>query len=172
MRGRSYLRNGLSGWNGLSGLACPICLFGLSGSFSLSCRPDRRDRPRMKLSRFEDLDCWKEARQLTRQVYEVIDQNPRWQKDLRLRGQLQSAAGSVMANIAEGFVRHSDKEFVQFLFVAMSSAAEVQSHLYVAVDQGYLSKETFESIYEQAGKTSRMISGLIKYLRRKTKQTK
>lgn len=126
----------------------------------------------MKLSRFEDLDCWKEARQLTRQVYEAIDQNPRWQKDLRLCGQLQSSAGSVMANIAEGFVRHSDKEFVQFLFVAMSSAAEVQSHLYVAVDQGYLSKETFESIYEQAGKTSRMISGLIKYLRRKTKQTK
>ena len=126
----------------------------------------------MKLSRFEDLDCWKEARQLTRQVYEAIDQNPRWQKDLRLCGQLQSAAGSVMANIAEGFVRHSDKEFVQFLFVAMSSAAEVQSHLYVAVDQGYLSKETFESIYEQAGKTSRMISGLITYLRRKTKQTK
>jgi len=126
----------------------------------------------MKLSRFEDLDCWKEARQLTRQVYEAIDQNPRWQKDLRLRGQLQSAAGSVMANIAEGFVRHSDKEFVQFLFVAMSSAAEVQSHLYVAVDQGYLSKETFESIYDQAGKTSRIISGLLKYLRRKTKQTR
>ena len=126
----------------------------------------------MKLSRFEDLDCWKEARQLTRQVYEAIHQNPRWQKDLRLCGQLQSAAGSVIANIAEGFVRHSDKEFVQFLFIAMSSAAEVQSHLYVGVDQGFLSKETFESIYEQAGKTSRIISGLIKYLRRKTKQTK
>jgi four helix bundle protein len=106
----------------------------------------------MKLTRFEDLDCWKEARQLTRQVYEAIEQNPRWQKDLRLCGQIQSAAGSIMANIAEGFVRHSDKEFVQFLFIAMSSAAEVQSHLYVAVDRGYLSKENFESIYEQAGK--------------------
>lgn len=75
----------------------------------------------------------------------------------------------MMANIAEGFVRHSDKEFVQYLFIAMSSAAEVQSHLYVAVDQGYLSKETFDSIYAQAGKTSRIISGLIKYLRKKTK---
>lgn len=126
----------------------------------------------MKLSRFEDLDCWKEARQLTRQVYEAIEQDSRWQKELRLCGQIQSAAGSVMANIAEGFVRHSDKEFVQFLFVAMSSAAEVQSHLYVAVDQGYLSKETFESIYEQAGKTSKIISGLIRYLRKKTRQTK
>ena len=135
-------------------------------------RPDRLERPIMKLSRFEDLDCWKEARQLTRQVYEAIGQNPGWLKDSRLCGQIQGAACSVMANIAEGFVRHSDREFAQFLFIAMSSAAEVQSHLYVAVDRGYLSKETFESIYEQAGKTSRIISGLIKYLRRKTRRTK
>ena len=126
----------------------------------------------MKLSRFEDLDCWKEARQLTRQVYDEIGRNQSWQKDLRLCGQIQGAAVSVMANIAEGFVRHSDKEFVQFLFVAMASAAEIQSHLYVAVDQGYLLQETFDSIYAQAGKTSRIISGLIKYLRRKTKQAK
>jgi four helix bundle protein len=91
---------------------------------------------------------------------------------VRLCGQAQGTACSVMANIAEGFVRHSDKEFAQFLFVAMSSAAEVQSHLYIAVDQGFLSKETFESIYAQAGKTSRIISGLITYLRRKTNPAK
>ena len=126
----------------------------------------------MKLSRFEDLDCWKEARQLTRQIYEAIGLSPAWQKDLRLCGQIQGAAVSVMANIAEGFVRHSDKEFVQFLFVAMASAAEVQSHLYVAVDQGYLSEEVFDSIYAQAGKTSRILSGLIKYLRTQAKQTR
>jgi len=124
----------------------------------------------MKLTRFEDLDCWKEARQLTRQVYEAVHQNPKWQMDVRLCSQIQSAAGSVMANIAEGFVRRSNKEFMQFLFIAMSSAAEVQSHLYIAVDQGYVSKETFESIYKQGDKTARIISGLIKYLR--TKQTK
>ncbi|MBA5867384.1 MAG: four helix bundle protein [Nitrospira sp. CR1.3] len=127
----------------------------------------------MKLIRFEELDCWKEARQLTRQVYEAVHQNSAWQRDVRLCSQIQSAAGSVMANIAEGFVRRSNKEFVQFLFVAMSSSAEVRSHLYIAVDQGYLSKETFESIYEQANKTGRIISGLITYLRTKqTKQTK
>lgn len=124
----------------------------------------------MKLTRFEDLDCWKEARQLTRQVYEAVQQNSTWQKDVRLCSQIQSAAGSVMANIAEGFVRRSNKEFVQFLFIAMSSPAEVRSHLYIAMDQGYLSKDTFESIYAQADKTGRIISGLIKYLR--TKQTK
>ena len=75
-----------------------------------------------------------------------------------------------MANIAEGFVRRSSKEFTQFLFIAMSSAAEVQSHMYIAVDQSYVSKDTFESIYEQANKTARITSGLIKYLR--TKQTR
>jgi four helix bundle protein len=123
----------------------------------------------MKLTRFEDLDCWKEARQLTRQVYETIKQNSAWKRDARLCGQTQGAAGSVMANIAEGFVRRSNKEFMQFLFIAMSSTAEVQSHLYIAVDQGYLSKEAFESIYAQADRTGRIISGLIKYLR--TKQT-
>jgi four helix bundle protein len=126
----------------------------------------------MKLTRFEDLECWKEARQLTRLVYEAIRQGSQWQKDLRLCGQIQGASVSVMANIAEGFVRHSDKEFVQFLFVAMASAAEVQSHLYVAVDQGYLAPEKFDSMYVQAEKTGRIISGLIKYLRRTTKSTK
>jgi four helix bundle protein len=124
----------------------------------------------MKLTRFEDLDCWKEARQLTRQVYEAVHQNQNWQKDVRLCSQIQSAAGSVMANIAEGFVRRSSKEFMQYLFIAMSSSAEVQSHLYIAMDQGYLSKDAFESIYGQADKTAKIISGLIKYLR--TKQTK
>jgi four helix bundle protein len=126
----------------------------------------------MKLSRFEDLDCWKEGRQLTRQIYEAIGRNQTWQMDRRLCGQIQGAAVSVMANIAEGFVRHSDKEFAQFLFIAMSSAAETQSHAYVALDQKYLSQESFDAIYAQAGKTSRIISGLIKYLRSKTRQTR
>jgi four helix bundle protein len=126
----------------------------------------------MKLTRFEDLDCWKEARKLTRLVYEAIGRNPVWQRDVRLCGQLQAASVSVMSNIAEGLIRHSDKEFVQFLFIAMSSAAEVQSHLYVANDQKYISQESFSEIYAQAEKTSKIISGLITYLRTKTKQTR
>jgi len=76
-----------------------------------------------------------------------------------------------MATIAEGFVRHSDKEFVQFVCVSLASAAEVQRHLYVGVDQGHLSQKTCDSLYAQAEKPSRIISGLIKYLRRKTRQT-
>lgn len=70
-----------------------------------------------------------------------------------------------MANIAEGLIRRSDKEFVQFLFIAMSSAAEVQSHLYIALDRKYIDQETFDEIYRQADKTAAIISGLIRYLR-------
>jgi len=77
-----------------------------------------------------------------------------------------------MSNIAEGLVRRSDKEFVQFLFVAMSSAAEVQSHLYVAIDPKYISQESFDEIYVQAEKAGKIISGLIKYLRTMPKQTR
>lgn len=124
----------------------------------------------MKISRFEDLECWQESRRLTQMVYDAVNQSPAWKRDLRLCGQAQDASASVMANIAEGFARRSNKEFVQFLFIAISSAAELQSHLYIAVDQSYVSKEVFNSLYEQAAKTSRIISGLIKYLR--TKQTR
>ena len=126
----------------------------------------------MKISRFEDLDCWQEARKLVRTVYEVTN-NGIFKRDLRLCGQIQAAATSAMANIAEGFVRRSSREFIQFLFIAMSSAAEVQSHLYVALDQRYLDQNQFNQIYEQANKTARIISGLITYLRTKpTKQTR
>ena len=75
-----------------------------------------------------------------------------------------------MANIAEGFARRSNKEFIQFLFIAISSAAEVQSRLYIACDQKYVPMEVFDSLYKQTDKTSRIISGLITYLR--TKQSK
>ena len=125
----------------------------------------------MKITRFEDLECWQEARKLVSAVYGAT-MNGNFKKDLRLSGQIQAAATSVMANIAEGFVRRSDKEFSQFLFIAMSSAAEVQSHLYVALDQEYVDKRRFDEIYEQAKKAGMLISGLIKYLRsRSTKQT-
>jgi four helix bundle protein len=127
----------------------------------------------MRIARFEDLECWREARELTRQVYEAVGKNNGWRQDFRLREQIQSASGSVMANIAEGFARRSNREFIQFLFVSMASAAEVQSHLYIAADQGYLPKASFDSIYGQAEKTSRIISGLITYLRsHQTKRTK
>jgi len=126
----------------------------------------------MKINRFE---CWQEPRKLVKIVYEVT-KDDEFKKDLRLSGQIQSASASIMANIAEGFVRRSHKEFSQFLFIAMSSAAEVQSHLYIALDQGYIDQKQFDAIYDQANKTAKIISGLIKYLSAKqtrpTKKTK
>jgi len=118
----------------------------------------------MRISKFEDLDCWQEARLLVRKIYDATrDGNVK--KDLRFVGQIQAAATSAMANIAEGFTRRSDKEFIQFLYISMASTAEVQSHLYVALDQAYIAKDQFDDIYQQANKTGKMISNLIKYLR-------
>lgn len=111
----------------------------------------------MKISRFEDLDCWKEARVLVQKVYDATENN-RFGKDVRLAKQIQSEATSSMANIAEGLIRRSDKEFIQFLFIAMSSTAEVRSHLYIALDRQYIARESFDDIYEQANKTGRLIS--------------
>jgi four helix bundle protein len=119
----------------------------------------------MKLTHFEDLDCWKEARKLVNMVYEAIRESKPFQSDYRLKDQSIGAAISVMGNIPEGFVRRSNKEFIQFLFISVSSAAELQSHMYVAMDQHYVTKETFDNIYQQAGKTGKMISGLITYLK-------
>jgi len=119
----------------------------------------------MKLTRFEDLDCWQEARKLVNMVYEAIRESKAFQNDYRLKDQSIGAAISVMGNIPEGFVRRSNKEFIQFLFVSVSSAAELQSHMYVAMDQHYILEETFRNIYHQAAKTGKIISGLITYLR-------
>ena len=126
----------------------------------------------MKITRFEDIQAWQEARKLVKKVYDAIKESKEFQRDLRLVSQIQGAAVSAMANIAEGFSRRSNKEFIQFLFISKSSAAEVQSHLYVALDQGYMAKEKFEEIYAQADLVSKMISGFIKYLTSELKQLK
>ena len=118
----------------------------------------------MKIKRFEELQCWQEARVLVNMVYESIRNSSNFQKDFRLNGQITSAAISSMSNIAEGFSRRSNKEFIQFLFVSKGSATEVQSEAYVALDQKYIDQENFEKIYNQAEKVSKLDSGLITYL--------
>src|SRR4030043_910240 len=103
----------------------------------------------MKIERFEDLECWKEARILVNMVCDAIHSNGRFERDYGLRGQVTDAAVSSMSNIAEGFSRHSNKEFAQFLFISKGSVSEVQSILYVALDQAYMNKEIFNKIYSQ-----------------------
>ena len=126
----------------------------------------------MKITRFEDIDAWQEARKLVKMVYGVINKSSKFRKDFRLVNQVQDAAVSAMSNIAEGFARRSNREFIQFLFISKSSAAEVQSELYVALDQEYINHDDFERIYKQAEVVSRMDSGFIKYLYSQLKQPK
>jgi four helix bundle protein len=118
----------------------------------------------MKIIRFEDIQAWQEARKLVKMVYNLINKSQKFTKDLRLASQIQAAAVSSMSNIAEGFSRKSHKEFIQFLFISKSSAAEVQSQLYVALDQGYITQSDFDLVYEQAEIVSKMVSSFISYL--------
>ena len=126
----------------------------------------------MKIRRFEDLHCWQEARRLVNLVYESIKESKDFQKDFRLSGQITGAAISSMSNIAEGFSRRSNNEFVQYLFISKSSATEVQSEVYVALDQEYITEQAFHHIYEQAEKVSKLDSGLITYLLRNQEKSK
>lgn len=126
----------------------------------------------MAIKRFEDIRAWQEARTLTKQVYNLCKVSPGLRRDRRLRDQVQSAAVSVMSNIAEGFSRRSDKEFTQFLFVAKGSAAEVQSLLYVAMDQEYLTHKDFSVLYEKTDEVARILSGFITSLLRRSTRTR
>ena len=118
-----------------------------------------------KIERFEDIVAWQKARELVREVYRVSSDG-RFAKDYGLRDQLRRAAVSVMLNIAEGFARKTNKEFIQFLVIAHGSAAEVQSAIYVALDQEYIRQEQFESLYKRADETSKLIMGFSSYLRK------
>ena len=113
--------------------------------------------------RFEDIQAWQKAREVTSDIYRVT-KSPEFARDFGLRDQIRRSSISIMANVAEGFERRSDKDFANFLNIARSSAAEVQSHLYVALDQEYIDRERFEATYDKLEETSRMIFGLVRHL--------
>jgi four helix bundle protein len=117
----------------------------------------------MKIERFEDIEAWQLARELTRKVYELT-KKPRFARDFGLKGQIQDAAGSSMHNIAEGFDSETNLEFVRFLRYAKRSCTEVQSELYAALDQQYITKAEFQNVYNFTGRTRAAIRGFIKYL--------
>ncbi|MDD5020280.1 MAG: four helix bundle protein [Candidatus Omnitrophica bacterium] len=118
----------------------------------------------MKIIRFEELKCWQETKILVRLVYQAIQKSAKIKSDFGLRDRLTRAAVFVMSNIAEGFSRQTNKEFVQFLPISKSSAPEIQSLLYVAHDLGYIEKQIFQETYDVADKVSQLNSGFIKYL--------
>ena len=116
-----------------------------------------------KIESFEDIVAWQKARALTKGVY-AMAKAAEFRKDFGLRDQIQRAAVSAMSNIAEGFERGGDREFIQFLSHSKASCGEVRSDLYVALDQGYISPLTFEELYNQSVEVSRLVSGFMSYL--------
>ncbi|MCB8982423.1 MAG: four helix bundle protein [Ardenticatenaceae bacterium] len=110
-------------------------------------------------TRFEEIRAWQEARALTRQMY-VLSDSGKFRHDFGLRDQIRRAAVSAMTNIAEGYDCESPKEFARFLEIARRSAVEVQSLLYVALDAGYVTQETFQTHIKQAQSVQKLIGGL------------
>jgi four helix bundle protein len=113
---------------------------------------------------FEEMEMWKRARELVKFIYRIT-KNDGFCKDFSLTDQIRRAAVSVMSNIAEGFERGSNTEFIQFLYIAKGSAGEVRTQLYAALDQTYISGEEFKAGKELCVDISGQISGLIQYLK-------
>jgi len=116
------------------------------------------------ITRFEDIEAWKKGRELAKGIYTVTAKGE-FTRDYGLKDQIRRAVVSVISNIAEGFSRQTDKEFVQFLHIAKGSTSEVQSQLYIAADLGYVSQEEFTNMYDQADEVAKLISGFIRYLK-------
>lgn len=116
-----------------------------------------------KVERFEDLICWQKSRQLVNLVYKVSDKG-KFKTDFDLRSQFRRAAVSSMNNIAEGFSRYSQKEFIRFLDIYSSSSGEVKSMLYLLEDLEYASSEELEKLHLSIDETKKLTLALLKYL--------
>ena len=119
----------------------------------------------MKFNSFEDLQVWKDSRILVKSIYQLTSDG-KFSKDFGLREQIQRASVSIMNNIAEGFERNNNKEYIKFLGYSKGSAGEVRSMLYVATDLGYISQDSFNVHYQMAINIITQISNFIKYLKK------
>ena len=115
-------------------------------------------------SRFEDLPIWQDARALAKDIYRITSTD-QFSKDYRFCGQIRAAIGSVMDNIAEGFERENNKEFIQFLYFAKGSCGEVRSQLHRAKDVEFISDEVYREYIERAINLNTSIYNFIKYLK-------
>ncbi len=112
---------------------------------------------------FEEIISWQKSRIFNKRIYEITE-NIGFKKDFDLVRQIRRASISISSNIAEGFERNTDKEFIYFLYIAKASAGEVRSQLYLALDLNYMSKKEFDELYLDVSDISKLISGFIKYL--------
>jgi four helix bundle protein len=115
------------------------------------------------IERFEDIEAWKRARQMTHKIY-AASREGAFSRDFGLRDQMRRASVSSMSNIAEGFERDGTQEFIHFLAMAKGSSGEVRSQLYVALDEGYITQQQFDELYKDAEAVSRMSARFIEYL--------
>jgi four helix bundle protein len=118
----------------------------------------------MKIERFEDMEIWKEARELCRYVFDLTSKDL-FSRDFKLRDQIRASSGSIMDNIAEGFERGGNKEFMQFLYISKGSCGETRSQSYRAFDQEYISQQQLDELITRTLTQSSKIANLIKYLK-------
>ena len=119
----------------------------------------------MKATMFEDLGIWQDARKLCKEIFLITEKDP-FSRDFKLRDQIRTSSGSVMDNIAEGFERNGNKEFIQFLSIAKGSCGECRSQSYRAFDYGYINQKILNELIHKTITLSKQISGFISYLKR------
>lgn len=117
-----------------------------------------------KFKSLEQINSWQKSRLFNKQIYEITNSGSEFKKDFDLVRQIRRASISISSNIAEGFERNTDKEFIYFLYIAKASAAEVRSQLYLAFDLNYITKTEFDELFNNISDISKLISGFIKYL--------
>jgi len=115
----------------------------------------------MKIQRFEDILAWQKAKDFTIKIYKAFDN----QKDFHFKSQIYRASVSIMNNIAEGYERKTNKELIQFLYIAKGSAGEVRSMLHLALELSYITKEQSDKLVSNVMEISKMLSGFIKALK-------
>ena len=117
------------------------------------------------INKFEDIVAWQKARKLSNEIYNITTNKP-FTSDLSLKDQIQRSTGSIMDNIAEGFERGGNKEFIQFLCIAKGSNSEVRSQLYRALDQKYITNERFKILYDLSIEIGQLLGSFINYLKK------
>ncbi len=117
-----------------------------------------------KVERFEDLKIWQLARELSQIIHNLTIKD-QFSKDFKLVGQINGSSGSIMDNIAEGFERDGNKEFIQFLTFSKGSCGETRSQLYRALDYQYITQEEFDTAYKMTLEESKMLKSFIQYLK-------
>ncbi|MFN7910875.1 MAG: four helix bundle protein [Bacteroidota bacterium] len=117
-----------------------------------------------KIEKFEDIIAWQKALELSNLIYSVSNKE-KFSKDFGLKDQIRRASVSIVSNIAEGFERESNNQFIYFLIIAKGSAGELRTQIYIAKNQEYITKEEFELLNTKVIEVSKTIGGFVSYLK-------